>query len=240
MARLGKATNEALAEFQRFRTLVDTSAHAHADVGPIYTRSIAAARDETIELSRRPAVVEALARTILANRMSDRSVADKDPLFRLATHFLSTPSLERGLAGDKTEEAWKQRIAGGLFLSQSLRNVAGELVETTVTVGSRIAQIDAARPQDSRHNVRFEKRPIFGPERADAYVPNFMGNRMLFLRADAPETLSCVCVMQATIDNERVTKQGKIGEALGLPDSSIADVLLSDEGLVLSAIRPRP
>ena len=100
------------------------------------------------------------------------------------------------------------------FFGRSPEEVAEDLIDKTLVVGSKNGVITKVLPQSQAENGNWLDRPLFGSYPVDAYAAPYRGFHLLFLRTGQRDT--CVRINGIETARKSYTGPGVVSKALGI------------------------
>ena len=100
------------------------------------------------------------------------------------------------------------------FFGRSPEEIAEDLIDKTLVVGSKNGVITKVLPQTQADNGNWLDRPLFGAYPVDAYAAPYRGNHLLFLRTGLTDT--CVRIDGLATPRKSYPRPGLVSKALGI------------------------
>jgi hypothetical protein len=100
------------------------------------------------------------------------------------------------------------------FFGRSPEEVAEDLLDKTLVIGSKNGVITKVIPQTQADNGNWLDRPLFGAYPVDAYAAPYRGNHLLFLRTGIIDT--CVRIDGIATPRKSYPRPGLVAKALGI------------------------
>jgi hypothetical protein len=108
------------------------------------------------------------------------------------------------------------------FFRRSPEEVAEDLIDKTIVVGSKKGNITKVLPQTQADNGNWLDRPLFGAYPVDVYVAPYRGNHLLFLRTGLTDT--CVRIDGLATPRKSYPRPGLVSKALGITKERTGNV----------------
>jgi hypothetical protein len=116
------------------------------------------------------------------------------------------------------------------FFGRSPEEVAEDLLDKTLVVGSKNGVITKVLPQTQADNGNWLARPLFGAYPVDAYAAPYRGNHLLFLRTGLTDT--CVRIEGIATPRKSYPRPGLVSKALGITRERTGNVSFDGEETV--------
>lgn len=120
------------------------------------------------------------------------------------------------------------------FFDRPPYEVATELVGKTLQVGDRKGVVTKTKPQYPTDNSNWTDRPLFGSHPVDAYVAEYRGKCLLFLRTGIPGVNTCVRIDGVEVDGQLYASPARACEVLGINSERSGKVAFSRNVISLS------